>query len=117
MARTQLRSSGLFSGLVLISAGLLLLLHNYGDVSLGRFFSHWWPLLIIFWGVVKLYERTTGGRAPGAGGGAITGSEILLVIGMLLLIAVVVIGGDIVPGAVPQRAPDDRDLLLPHQLA
>jgi DUF4097 and DUF4098 domain-containing protein YvlB len=90
MARTQLRSSGLFSGLVLISAGLLLLLHNYGDVSLGRFFSHWWPLLIIFWGVVKLYERTTGGRAPGAGGGAITGSEIFLVIGMLLLIAVVV---------------------------
>jgi DUF4097 and DUF4098 domain-containing protein YvlB len=90
MARTQLRSSGLFSGLVLISAGILLLLHYYGDLSLARFFSHWWPLLIIFWGVVKLYERATGGRAPGAGGGAITGSEILLVIGMLLLIAVVV---------------------------
>jgi hypothetical protein len=90
MARTQFRSSGLFSGLVLISAGLLLLLHNYGSLSLGRFFSHWWPLLIIFWGAVKLYERTAGRRAFGASGGAITGGEIFLVIGMLALIAIVV---------------------------
>jgi Domain of unknown function (DUF5668) len=90
MARTQFRSSGLFSGLVLISAGLLLLLHNYGGLSLGSFFYRWWPLLIIFWGAVKLYERTAGGRALGAGGGAITGGEIFLTIGMLGLIAIVV---------------------------
>ena len=68
MATTQSRSSGLFSGLVLISVGALLLLHNYGHLELGRFFTHWWPLLIIFWGAVKLYERTVGryfGRADG----------------------------------------------------
>lgn len=87
MALAPSRSSGLFSGLVLISVGVLLLLHNYGGLSLGGFFSRWWPLLIIFWGVIKLYERTAGRRVSG---GAISGNEILLVIGMLLLLAVVV---------------------------
>ena len=62
MARTQTRSSGLFSGLVLISGGVILLLHNYGHLDLGHFFGHWWPLIIIFWGAVKLYERTLGPR-------------------------------------------------------
>ena len=57
MANTQSRSSGLFTGLVFISVGLLLLVRNYGHIDLGRLFWHWWPLLIIFWGAVKLYER------------------------------------------------------------
>jgi len=57
---TPARSSGLFSGLVLISVGLLVLLHNYAPGS-ARFFGHWWPLLIIFWGAVKLFERTAAG--------------------------------------------------------
>src|SRR5271165_3960056 len=90
MARTQSRSSGLFSGLVLISAGLLLLLHNYGHLDFGAFFLHWWPLLIIFWGVVKLYERTVGRRFGGSDGGAVTAGEVFLVLGMLALLALVV---------------------------
>jgi len=90
MARTQSRSSGLFSGLVLISAGLLLLLHNYGHLDFGAFFVHWWPLLIIFWGVVKLYERTAGRRFGGSDGGAVTAGEVFLVLGMLALLALVV---------------------------
>ncbi|MGB9446844.1 MAG: DUF5668 domain-containing protein, partial [Candidatus Acidiferrum sp.] len=72
MPPTRSRSSGLFSGLVLISVGILLLLHNYGHLELTDFFTRWWPLLIIFWGVIKLYERTVGRRFGGAGGG-ITG--------------------------------------------
>jgi Putative adhesin/Domain of unknown function (DUF5668) len=90
MARTQSRSSGLFSGLVLISAGLLLLLHNYGHLDFGAFFVHWWPLLIIFWGVVKLYERTAGRRFGGSDGGAVSAGEVFLVLGMLALLALVV---------------------------
>ena len=85
MANTQSRSSGLFSGLVLIAVGLLILLHNYGHLEIGRFFTHWWPLLIIFLGVVKLYERTVGRRFGGSGGG-ITAGEVFLVIGMLALL-------------------------------
>jgi Toastrack DUF4097/LiaI-LiaF-like transmembrane region len=89
MARTQTRSSGLFSGLVLLSVGVLLLLHNYGHLRLQSFFAHWWPLLIIFWGAVKLYERTLG-RRLGTGTGAFTGGEVFLVLAMLSLLGIVV---------------------------
>ena len=89
MARTQARSSGLFSGLVLLSAGILLLLHNYGHLDLHEFFTRWWPLLIIFWGIVKLYERTVGQKFGGGGGGISTG-EVFLVLGMLALMGMVV---------------------------
>ena len=90
MARTPSRSSGLFTGLVLISAGLLLLLHNYGHLDFGAFFLRWWPLLIIFWGLVKLYERTVGRRFGGSDGGGVTAGEVLLVLGMLALLGMVV---------------------------
>ena len=89
MGRTQARSSGLFSGLVLLSAGILLLLHNYGHLDLHEFFRRWWPLLIIFWGVVKLYERTVGERF-GSGGGGISVGEVFLAFGMLALMGMVV---------------------------
>jgi DUF4097 and DUF4098 domain-containing protein YvlB len=89
MAGTRSRGSGLFSGLVLISVGALLLLRNYGYLDLTSFLSRWWPLLIIFWGVIKLYERTLGRRFGGSGG-AITGTEVLLVAGMLALMGIVV---------------------------
>ncbi|MGB9432549.1 MAG: DUF5668 domain-containing protein, partial [Candidatus Acidiferrum sp.] len=89
MAGTRSRSSGLFSGLVLISVGVLLLLHNFGHLELSTFFYRWWPLLIIFWGAIKLYERTVG-RRFGGGGGGITGGEVVLVLGMLALMGVVV---------------------------
>jgi DUF4097 and DUF4098 domain-containing protein YvlB len=90
---TQRRSSGLFFGLVLLSVGVLLLLHNYGNLDITDLFWHWWPLLIIFWGGVKLYERTAG-RRFGGGDGGITAGEVLLVLGMLALLGAVV-GWDI----------------------
>ena len=86
---TPARSSGLFSGLVLISVGILVLLHNYGHLDLHGFFVRWWPLMIIFWGAVKLYERTAGRRFGGSDGGGVTGTEVLLVVGMLALVAIV----------------------------
>jgi Domain of unknown function (DUF5668) len=87
---TPARSSGLFSGLVLISVGILVLLHNYGHLDLHGFFRRWWPLMIIFWGAVKLYERTAGRRFGGSDAGGVTGTEVLLVVGMLALLGIVV---------------------------
>jgi DUF4097 and DUF4098 domain-containing protein YvlB len=89
MANTQSRSSGLFSGLVLITVGVLILLRNYGHMDLQHFFTHWWPLLIIFWGIIKLYERTAG-RRFGGGGGGITAGEVFLMFGMFALLGAVV---------------------------
>ncbi len=96
MANTPSRSSGLFSGLVLITVGLLILLRNYGHMDLEHFFTHWWPLLIIFWGMVKLYERTAG-RRFGGGGGGITAGEVFLMFGMFALLGGVV-AWDIING-------------------
>jgi hypothetical protein len=90
---TPARSSGLFSGLILIFVGILVLLHNYGHLELYWFFRRWWPLMIIFWGAVKLYERTAGRRFGGTGGGRVTGSEAGLVVAMLALVAIVILGG------------------------
>jgi DUF4097 and DUF4098 domain-containing protein YvlB len=101
MANTQTRSSGLFTGLVLLSVGILLLLHNYGQLDLGEFFTRWWPLLIIFWGAVKLYERTIGQRFGGSGG-AITGGEVFLVFAMLALLGIVV-GVEYVEGRIGHK--------------
>jgi hypothetical protein len=82
MARVYSGQRSAFSGLLLILVGVLLLVHNYHGLPLSRIFLHWWPLLLILWGVVKFYERS-GGRASG---GWITGGEVGLVI---LLVAVV----------------------------
>jgi hypothetical protein len=108
MATTQARSSGLFSGLVLITVGLLILLRNYGHLDLHHFFTHWWPLLIIFWGIIKLYERTAG-RRFGGGGGSISGSEVLLVFGMFALLGAVV-AVDIIKGKAGEFGIDIDDM-------
>src|SRR2546430_2957529 len=86
----QTRSSGLFSGLLLISIGVLLLLWTYFHIGVGSFLRHWWPLIFIVWGLVKFYERTVAHR-QGRGTGWITAGEIFLVVGAFCLIGVVVI--------------------------
>ena len=46
--------------MVLIVIGWLFLLHNFGiRVPIWHFFGHWWPLLLILWGVIELVEHAT----------------------------------------------------------
>jgi hypothetical protein len=92
------RTTGVFSGLLLIIFGLLLLLHNYGNLRIGSIFSHWWPLIFVFWGVTKLYERTVAQR-QGRSSGWITPGEVFLVVGLMTVVGVVVII-DRLPGEV-----------------
>ena len=63
---------------VLIVIGIFFLLANMGMIEWHRFgywFSHYWPVLLILWGVVKLLEyqqaSRTGARAPGIGAGGV----------------------------------------------
>jgi hypothetical protein len=83
------RTSGVFSGLLLILFGFLLLLHNYGHLQLGTIFRHWWPLIFIFWGATKLYERTLAQR-QGRSAGWITPGEVFLVIGLMVVVGIVI---------------------------
>ncbi len=78
-----------FAGpLVLIVLGIVFLLGNMHMLSwfrIGIWFSHYWPVLLILWGVVKLIEhqqaQRAGVRAPGIGAG-----------GVFLVIMIVVFG-------------------------
>jgi len=74
--------------LVLILIGVFFLLGTLGVMhlqSLGRLFAHYWPLLLVLWGVVKLVEyydaERHGARARGIGAG-----------GVFLLIVIIVFG-------------------------
>jgi Putative adhesin len=84
------RGSSFFPGLLLLFVGLLLLLHNYRGVSIGEVIGHWWPLILIFWGGIKLYERMAASRAGDPGAAKITGGEVFLVLGLLSLLGIVV---------------------------
>src|SRR5579863_3409531 len=78
-----------FAGpVVLIIVGLVFLLGNLHLLSwstLGIWFAHYWPLLLIVWGVIKLVEHMQaqrhGLRPPGIGAG-----------GVLLVVMIVVFG-------------------------
>src|SRR6266481_8662732 len=73
---------------ILIIVGMIFLLGNLHLISWGRLgllFAHYWPLLLILWGVLKLVEhqraKQEGMTAPGIGAG-----------GVFLLIALIVAG-------------------------
>src|SRR5215831_4842034 len=89
----------LFPGLALLLVGLLLLVHNYRGLDISQLFKYWWPLIIIFWGAIKLYERAIASRS-GQGASTISGGEILLVLGLLSLLGMVA-AYDVVRGEFP----------------
>jgi len=73
---------------VLIIVGLIFLLGNMHLISWGRlgvWFAHYWPLLLILWGAMKLVEhyraKQEGVSAPGIGAG-----------GVILLVFVIIAG-------------------------
>src|SRR5271163_1318516 len=90
MAYSPRNSSGLFTGFVLLIFGVLFLLHNYNGFELSRLFTHWWPLLIIALGLIKLYERTGGARYVEPGAARITGGEIFLIVVVLAITGIVI---------------------------
>ncbi len=96
--------------LVLIVIGLLFLLKNFGfHFPVWHWIGHWWPLLLILWGVIALIEHasaTRGGyrtRHLGAGG-------------IVLLVLLVAVGlsahysSDVDWGQVRDQIPMDEDM-------
>jgi putative adhesin/cell wall-active antibiotic response 4TMS protein YvqF len=89
MANSLPPRKSLFPGLALLFVGLLLLVHNYRGLDISHLLGHWWPLLIIFWGAIKLYERAAASRSGQPTSSAISGGEIFLVLGLLSLLGMV----------------------------
>jgi len=90
MPSSRTGRSSIFSGLVLLTVGVLLLLHNYHGIEIDSLLYHWWPLLLIFWGAIKLYERTAGARSNDPAAARVTSGEVLLVVGLLAFLGIVV---------------------------
>ncbi len=80
-----------FAGpVVLIVLGICFLLSNMGVISwdnFGRWFSHYWPVLLIVWGIIKLIEyqqaNRAGERARGIGAGGVMLVVFVVVAGMI----------------------------------
>lgn len=75
---------------VLIILGLVFLLGTMGVLhwyDLGRLYAHYWPVLIIVWGVIKLAEhmraQQTGTRASGIGVGGVFLAFFLICTGLV----------------------------------
>ena len=109
MAKLRRRASSLFPGLLLLFVGILLLFHNYRDLDIVTMLGHWWPLILIFWGAVKLYERTAASRSGDPGAAKIMPGEVFLVLGLISLIGIVV-GVDTFKGKFPTGNSFDFDL-------
>jgi len=76
--------------LVLIILGVIFLFGNLHMLSWGRIgvlFAHYWPVLLIFWGVVKLIEhqqaQRSGSRSSGIGAGGILLIVMIVVFGLI----------------------------------
>jgi hypothetical protein len=80
-----------FAGpIVLILLGLIFLFGNMHMLSwdrIGTWFAHYWPLLLILWGAIKLIEhwqaQREGYRAPGIGAGGIFLVIMIVVFGLI----------------------------------
>src|SRR6266571_5838813 len=122
MANPRPRGSSLFSGLLLMFVGVLLLLHNYRGFSIGHVLGHWWPLILIFWGAIKLYERTAANSSGEPGAARISSGEIFLFLGLVALLGLVVAidyGRQHLPGDIPEIGIGDKfgfDLNVPTKV-
>src|SRR4051812_12635851 len=80
------RPRSLAAPIVLIVLGVIFLLVNFAYLSwfqLGHYFARYWPVLLIVWGVVKLFE-TRQDRAAGRPPRGIGLGGLLLLILLLL---------------------------------
>jgi DUF4097 and DUF4098 domain-containing protein YvlB len=89
MIPVPVRRRSLAGPLLLIVIGVLFLLHTMHMIDgavLRHWFAHWWPLLLIFWGVVRLVEyyndQQHGYPARRMGGGATFLLIMLVIVGI-----------------------------------
>ena len=91
MSNGQRRPASIFTGLVLLLFGVLFLVRNFrGDIGIGHIFRTWWPLLLILWGLIKLYERMAAQRQGTTAPRTISVGEVFLVLGLVTLVGLVV---------------------------
>ena len=77
----------IFPGLLLILIGILFLLHNhFPELEIGHILRLYWPVILIAWGLAKLFDNFSARRTGDARPPLMSGGEIALLI--LLFVAV-----------------------------
>ena len=84
------RHRSLAGAFVLIALGVVCLLVTMGVLSrnhIGHLYASYWPVLLIFWGMIKLVEyqraQREGTRAPGIGAGGVFLVIMIVVSGLI----------------------------------
>lgn len=85
----QRERSSLFTGLLLILLGAVLLFQRFHpELEIGRIAARYWPVLLILWGIAKLIDHFAANKTGGQRTPFLTGREAaLLVLVVLVLIA------------------------------
>jgi hypothetical protein len=81
--RPQRPARSLAGPIVLILIGIFFLLGNMGVIewhNLGYWFAHYWPALLILWGIIKLVEYQQANRAGVRPRGIGAGGVILIIV-------------------------------------
>jgi hypothetical protein len=81
------RRRSIFSGLLLILAGALLLSHQFGGSRPAwQLLEKWWPLIFILWGLAKLYDHFEAQRTGQIAPPTISAGEVFLVLAVLAVV-------------------------------
>jgi DUF4097 and DUF4098 domain-containing protein YvlB len=82
------RRRSIFTGLLLVAVGVLFLMRNFGwHYGLLSVLWRWWPVLLILWGVSKLYDNWVAQHTGQAPPRTVTGGEIFLVFLVVMLLS------------------------------
>ncbi|MBI1749463.1 MAG: DUF4097 family beta strand repeat protein [Acidobacteria bacterium] len=85
MSNGRPRRRPIFSGLILILVGSLLLANKFHpDLRIWEMFNSYWPVLLILWGLAKMFDYFAARRTGEAAPRAFTGGEFFLL--LLLLV-------------------------------
>ncbi len=85
MSNGRPRRRSIFSGLLLIVLGVLFLMNSFvPGLGVWDLVGRYWPVVLILWGLAKLYDHLASRRAGETPPPAMTGSEFALLVFVLI---------------------------------
>lgn len=102
MSSVRRRRSSILAGLLLVALGIIFLVGIFHpEVRLGHWIAVYWPVLLIVWGIVKLFDFLAVQHSGEPRPSFLSGGEAVLVVGM-----VIVLGGFVVRDWARNRFPN-----------
>jgi DUF4097 and DUF4098 domain-containing protein YvlB len=101
VSRGKRSGSSVFAGLLLVLIGVLFLIAiYYPQIRLGHLIALYWPALLIFWGVAKIFDYLLAQRRGEPRPAVLSGGEAVLIV-----VLAIALGGFVVRDWVRDRVP------------